>query len=191
MINRMLLLLIMAGFTACKSDAPVPKPRAYPRVTFPERKVKTFSYQDCPFTFEFPDYAVVDTLEEPCWFDLFIPVLDARVHCSYMPVRSRAEFDELVRDAFVIANKINERANYMEESRVQNAQGIGGLKMEWTGPAASPVHFFLSDTTQHFFRAALYYNTQARPDSLAPITLFLKEDIERMIQSFSWTSRGE
>jgi hypothetical protein len=48
------------------------------------------------------------------------------------------------------------------------------------------MQFFLTDTTRHFFRGALYFNTQARPDSLAPVTAFLKEDIAVMINSFEW-----
>ncbi len=89
-------------------------------------------------------------------------------------------------DAFLIATKINERANYMEEMPVRNAQGVGGLRLTWTGPAASPIHFFLTDTTTHFFKAALYFDSKVQPDSLAPIASFIKSDIDTLISSFRW-----
>jgi len=69
---------------------------------------------------------------------------------------------------------------------VGNKNGVEGLIMEFTGPAASPMHFYLSDTTEHFLKGSLYFNTQARPDSLAPVTEFIKTDIAGIINSFSW-----
>jgi gliding motility-associated lipoprotein GldD len=115
-----------------------------------------------------------------------MPRFEARIHCSYVPVNNRAKYNDLVRDAFVIANKINERANYMEEMRISNAQGVGGLSLAFSGPAASPFHYFLTDTTQHFFKAALYFDAKVQPDSLAPIVAFIQKDIEEMIATFSW-----
>lgn len=176
-------IYLMAG---CREKDPMPKPRAYPRVEFPERHYVTYDSATCPFTFEYPDFAQIRNKDEDCWFDLFIPSLSARIHCSYLPVKDRADFDDLVQDAFVIAARINERASYMEETRLKNAQGVNGLILEWTGPAASPVHFFLTDSTHHFFKAALYFDSKVQPDSLAPVAAFIREDIQQMINTFSW-----
>ena len=187
-MKHLTLFLIMIAFTvvACKNEPPAPRPRAYPKIEFPERG--TVQYQDpaCPFTFAYPKYAEVSPKDETCWFDLFMPTFNARLHCSYVPVTPEKGFTDLVRDAFVIAGKINERANYMTESRVQNAHGTGGLILDWTGPAASPVHFYLSDTTHHFFKAALYFDARVQPDSLAPMVEFIKQDIDSLIATFEW-----
>jgi gliding motility-associated lipoprotein GldD len=115
-----------------------------------------------------------------------MPAFKARVHCSYLAVENRAKFDDLVRDAYVIADRINDRANYMEENRILNPQGISGVMLTWTGPAASSLHFFLTDTTKHFFKAALYFDSKVQPDSLAPIQKFIREDIDHMISTFEW-----
>ncbi len=187
-MNRIVIFifLISMGFVACKSDPLPPRPRAYPRIDFPERTTTRYEVQDCPYTFDFPAYAQISEKETSCWFDLYMPTFEARLHCSYVPITEEKGFTELVRDAFLIAGKINERANYMTESRVQNAQGVGGLILDWTGPAASPVHFYLSDTTTHFFKAALYFDTKVQPDSLAPIVQFIKQDIDSLIATFEW-----
>src|SRR5690606_35081053 len=145
-----------------------------------------FERADCPLSFDYPAFAEIVQREEPCWFDIHIPQFRANLHCSYMPVTSREAFDDLVFDAFVIATKINERANAMEEARISNPNGVGGLALRWSGPAASPVHFFLTDTTQHFFKASLYFESRTAPDSLAPIVDFLMTDIDSLIASFSW-----
>ena len=57
------------------------------------------------------------------------PIFKARLHCSYLPVKDRASFDDMVNDTYTIAGKINERSNYMEESRIKNANGVGGLQL--------------------------------------------------------------
>ena len=184
-----MILACVQLLVACTADAPTPKPRAYPRVEYPDRTFTSFSEPECPFSFEYPTYAQVEKKQNekhPCWFDLAMPTLKARVHCSYIPVSNRAEFDELVRDSYTIADKINARANYMEDNLIRTKQGIAGLILKWTGPAASPMHFILTDTVNHFFKGALYFEAEVKPDSLAPISAFIEEDINKMIQSFAW-----
>ncbi|MFN4080861.1 MAG: hypothetical protein ACK4NS_08160, partial [Saprospiraceae bacterium] len=69
------LALIFAA-PAC-SDAPeIPKPRAFPRVIYPEKRWTLFSEKGCPFEFEAPAYAVVEhdttffdqRAGSDCWF---------------------------------------------------------------------------------------------------------------------------
>jgi gliding motility-associated lipoprotein GldD len=181
-----LLFSLSIGVAGCQHAASSPKPRAYPRIEYPVRNYISYTETECPFHFEYPDYAEIRKREEMCWFDLFMPAFNARIHCTYVPVENRAKFDDLVNDAYVIADRINARANYMEDSRIMNAQGVGGVTLTWTGPAASPMHFFLTDTTQHFFTAALYFDSKVNPDSLAPIAKFIKQDINHMISTFNW-----
>ena len=190
MIRFLILISITSlGLSACQHPTGSPKPRAYPRVEYPERNYTGYIDGKCPFQFEYPDYAEIKKKDEMCWFDMFMPAFGARIHCSYVPLKSRAQFDDLVNDAFVIARRINERANYMQESRIVNPRGIGGLALEWSGPAASPIHFFLSDTTHHFFKAALYFDSKVKPDSLEPIVKFIRKDIDHMISTFNWEKK--
>ncbi len=184
--NLSLVFILSIVIAGCQHSANSPKPRAYPKIEYPQRNYISYTEEECPFQFEYPDYAQVRKRDEKCWFDLFMPSFNARIHCTYVPVENRAKFDDLVNDAYVIADRINARANYMEDSRIINPHGISGVTLTWTGPAASPMHFFLTDTTQHFFTAALYFDSKVNPDSLAPIAKFIKEDINHMISTFNW-----
>ncbi|MDQ3017698.1 MAG: hypothetical protein M3R25_13390 [Bacteroidota bacterium] len=184
-----LVTIISLFMIGCQETSPTPKPRAYPKIEFPERKYRVYEMQGCPVKFEYPSYAQIKPKEQACWFDLVISSLNARIHCSYIQVNNREGFDDLVGDAFVIADKINERSNYMEQALIGNDHDVNGLMFIWTGPAASPVHFFLSDTMHHFFKAALYFDSKVNPDSLAPISAFIREDINHMITSFEWKTK--
>lgn len=195
MIFTLLLYGTLCITYGCQESAVhVPKPRAYPRVIFPSRSYVDFRQDECPLTFRYPDYMHVirranffdEKPRHPCWFDLDAPALGAKIHCSYYPIESGKGFDELVSDAFKMADRINQRANYMDEIRVANLHGVSGLLMEFSGSAASPLHFYLTDSTQHFLKASLYYQSKVIPDSLDPLTHFLREDLAVIINSMTF-----
>jgi gliding motility-associated lipoprotein GldD len=183
------LFIVFVFVSGCTDKQNIPKPRAYPKVEYPEKKYILFDSAACPVNFEYPAYAEIINKAEDCWFDLYIDTFDARIHCSYMPIDNQADFDDLISDSYEIADRINARANYMEDSRIKTEQGISGVLFEWSGPAASNMHFFLTDSTQHFFRGALYFDSKVQIDSLAPIAAFLKEDIQHLISTFKWRNQ--
>ena len=197
-LSLVLLCSLFLGLTitlaSCGEDSvDNPKPRIFPKVVYPERDYQEFELDVCPFTFEFPVYAHIDTDKSffgedplhPCWFDIVIENFDARIYMSYYPIESRADFDKFISDAYKIANQINQRSDYMDEFIVSREE-TGGMILEFEGHAASPMHFFLTDTTNHFLRGALYFNTSVRPDSLHPIIEFLKVDVAHTISTFKW-----
>lgn len=193
----LLLFLVGSCLLACQEELPSPKPRSFPKVSFPERAYQSFDTSYCAFTFEYPTYATVeqDTAffdeapADPCWFDVYFPDYNGRIHFSYYPVRGDESWEDLRNDAFEMADVHQKRANYIEELPISKEGGVGGLAFAINGPAASPFQFFLTDSSKHFLRAALYFNTQARPDSLEPIVEFVKEDIDHLIETFAWQTR--
>ena len=182
--------------TACEDHIAIPKPRAYPRVEYPASGYKPFDAAYCNFTFEMPVYAVTeqDTSffdkkpTEACWFNLTVPALNAKIYCSYYSIANHAAFDTLVQDAFIMTQKHNVKANYIEEIPVHRPlDKVHGIVFNVEGPAASSYQFFLTDSTRHFLRGALYFNTQAKPDSLAPVIAFMKKDLNHLIQTLQWS----
>lgn len=193
------LLVIFLLMAACQESVPVPKPRAYPRVIYPEKAYIPFDQGYCNFTFDLPKYARVehDTVffnekaKSDCWFNIRVPQLNAKIYCSYYPIASRKDFDELVKDAYELTNKHNVKASYIDEIPIKrDADHVYGVVFNVEGPAASSYQFFLSDSTRNFLRGALYFNTQARPDSLAPVVAFMRQDLDRMVQTLKWGKDG-
>ena len=62
----LLLLLLVLCQTACEDRVYVPKPRAYPRVVYPEKTYRPFDASYCHFTFDMPTYATIDP-DTPFW----------------------------------------------------------------------------------------------------------------------------
>jgi len=181
-------------WVSCQGPVQTPKPRAYPKVEYPSRDFLRFEEGYCDFTFERPVYTQVvkDTAffnqepNHPCWFNLHYPAFDCNVYCSYYPISKETPFEKLSADAFRLAMEHNRKATYIDEHEIRNPKGIGGFVFDLEGPVATPFQFFLSDSTTHFFRGALYFNTQVRPDSLAPVYAFVKQDIAHLINTFEW-----
>ena len=192
--STLTIVVCLLFAAACTDRAPTPKPRMYPRIEFPQKTYQQFAETYCPFSFEYPAYGKIvqqtsffeERPSHPCWFDIVIDSLNARIHCSYYSVDSRADYDQLVDDAYNIANKINQRSNYMEDMQVSNARGVSGIIMEFTGPAASPMNFYLTDTSRHFLRGSLYFNARVDVDSLKPVADFLKADVAHLVNTFAW-----
>ena len=80
------------------------------------------------------------------------------------------------------------KASSIENKIYENPEKrIYGLTYTIAGvDAASPYQFYLTDSTKHFIRGALYFNTIPNNDSLAPVIEFLKEDINHLIETFEW-----
>ncbi|MCD4731953.1 MAG: hypothetical protein K8R74_15210, partial [Bacteroidales bacterium] len=80
------------------------------------------------------------------------------------------------------------KASSIENQQYQNdISKVYGLTYTIFGvAAASPYQFYLTDSTDHFVRGALYFNAVPNNDSLAPVIAFLKDDINHMIETFKW-----
>jgi len=63
---------------------------------------------------------------------------------------------------------------------------VYGLLFEIDGPVASPIQFFLTDSTTHFLRGSLYFKDVVNRDSIQPVFEFVKEDLEVFFESFTW-----
>lgn len=192
------LLLGLVAFSCGEHEVSVtPKPRTYPKVEYPVKRYQVFDRDQCNFVFEFPTYAQVvrdssglteAERKSSCWFDLYFPAFDGRLHCSYYRIGQNKSFEELKTDAFEMADYHNKRANYIEELKINRFDAdVDGFVFSIEGPAATPFQFYLTDNETHFFRASLYFDTEVRPDSIAPIYKFVREDMMKIIETFEWT----
>ena len=191
----LLLVFLLSG---CDEYTSVPKPRAYPRVVYPEKGYKPFDESYCHFTFDQPIYSTIEhdttffdeKAKDDCWFNITVRQLNAKIYCSYSPIRNRKEFDELVKDSYEMTNKHNVKASFIEELRVDRSEDdVYGVVFNVEGPAASSYQFFLTDSVRNFVRGALYFNTEARPDSLAPVVRFMRQDLDRLVGTLKWNDR--
>ncbi len=190
------LTLCCFCFSCGEEQVYLPKPRMYPKITFPSGDKQLFDPSYCEMTFEYPSYAKIEQDNyffegkpvDPCWFNMQFEDLLGTLHCSYIPIENRAHYDKLINESFRLVEEHNTKANYRQEEYIQNKNGVGGLYFTLGGEVATNMQYILTDTTTHFFRASLYFNSKVRPDSIRPIYEFVKQDVDEMIESFDWKS---
>ncbi len=95
-----------------------------------------------------------------------------------------AEFMEETRE---LAYKHAIKANAIEEQLLINqGEEVYGTVYRIEGNAASPIQFFLTDSSRHFLRGALYIRATPDIDSLRPVIEFLERDVIHLIETTTW-----
>ncbi len=167
-----------------------PKPRGFYRIVFPKHSYQGYNTA-CPYTFSYPAYAVIEPDKargaRPCWVNMQFPQFKATLHLSYEAVTSKAKFNELVEDAHTFAFKHTVKATGIDEGTIHYPdRRVYGIYYTIDGNAASSAQFYLTDSTRHYLRGALYFNSEPRLDSIQPVLNFIKQDMAVMIKSFKW-----
>lgn len=179
--------LLMVCLAACNEDY-VPKPRGFQRITLPEHTYTTYS-SDCGFTFETPTYSVVKIDNHPtaekCWYNVNYTPFDATLHLSYKDFKTTDDLVKLTEDSRTMVYKHTIKADEIYETQIGNAY-LNGMLYELSGNTATNFQFFVHDSSGHFMRGALYFNSKTNNDSIAPSMAHLKADILHSLESLRW-----
>jgi gliding motility-associated lipoprotein GldD len=183
---------MLLGLIACGEKATQPKPHAYPRVYYPQKKYQKFDTV-APFSFLYPTYARIVEHEDylsglnPYWYNLNYLPFNATLHLSYKEFKDRGEFDKLFEDTRKLAYKHDIKAEEIDQIDVHNTTtNTTGIIYELKGNTATNLNFYISDGKKHFLRGALYFNAKTEIDSIQPVFEFLKYDIIKMIETTKW-----
>lgn len=176
-------------FTSSCTENYTPKPRAYFRITLPENSYQQFD-NDCPFKFEYSKYSIIDysrvNKSNPCWFNIYYPKFNAKVHFSYVPDVADS-INKYMEQSRGLAMKHIARANDIQENIIMDdSSKVYGTTYNFEGSTATCFQFFLTDSVNHFFRGALYFESVPNPDSTLPVETFIKKDLDHLIQTFEW-----
>ncbi|MFW5754337.1 MAG: gliding motility lipoprotein GldD [Marinilabiliaceae bacterium] len=172
---------------ACSNSNP-PKPRGYFRITFPEKEYSQID-TTLPYQFERPEYARLKPDKEaegqPYWGNLVFPRFEAKIHLSYKEIEDNLY--QLYEDNRELAFKHTVKADAIKERMFESQENnVYGILYEIQGNTASPVQFYVTDSTKHFLRGSLYFNTVPNKDSIAPVLDFIREDIVHMMETLKW-----
>lgn len=194
MKNRLSILLVALAIifvaASCNNNENyLPKPRGYFRIDLPEKaytKVDTIER----YSFECPDYAFVTpdpySPNEKNWVNIEMPTFKGSIHLTHKPVNGN--LGEYLEDVHTMVVKHLQKANGMRDSLIVNDEHkVYGMFIEMDGKGvATPMQFYLTDSTKNFVRGALYFNFKPENDSMQPVINFIRKDIDHLIETFEW-----
>lgn len=172
-----------------EEERPLPKPKGYFRIDLPEKDYVVVDTLE-RYAFEIPSYALVTpdlySPQEKNWVNVEMPRFKASIHLTHKEVKGN--LGVYLEDVHTMITKHLQKANGMNDSVIINPeQKVYGMLIEMDGKGvATPLQFYLTDSTANFVRGALYFNFVPNNDSMQPVIDYIRQDIDRMIQTFEW-----
>jgi gliding motility-associated lipoprotein GldD len=167
-----------------------PKPKGYNRIDLPAQTYQPLNAQH-PYSFEYSSHAKVrpdsSRIAQPHWLHIIYPTLGADVQLTYKDIQGSDKIlNDLVEDARKLTGKHQIKAYSIEETEVKTPTGDMASVFELEGEVPSQFQFYVTDSTKHFLRGALYFRTATQNDSLAPVIEFIKRDVIHMLNTLKW-----
>lgn len=188
-----ILLLVQAIFmVACIDKEPpnTPKPKGYFRLSTPNA---TYVKWDSlvPFTFEYSksaQFSIPKNEKKTYWMDLYYPQYNASLKMTLMPLQNNLRELIVNEEKMLMFHVENRKADDILYSQISdNNSKLYGQIYEIIGKgAATPLKFWLTDSTNYYVRATLYFNFTPNNDSLEPVIKYLKKDVLRLIDTWEW-----
>lgn len=189
-IKGFLTLIILGSWilSGCETDF-LPKPKGYNRIDLPAAE-----YQTLPDTFPYQfDYSVharllKDTswISEPYWIDLHYPYFNAFVQITYKPINQDSVVESYLNDSYRLTSQHNVKAYAIDERILYLKSGNVASVTELEGDVPTQFQFHITDSSRHFIRGALYFETATKNDSLSPAIEYIKSDLIHLLNSLEW-----
>ena len=217
--NNILIWLALAAmlFAGCGGGDYTPKPQAFLRIDMPEHNywlvdslcshpgdtlihgndtmiAITGSCKTFPFTFEANQCIELKEKDAPKgeeWVDLVYPQWDGVVFLTYKRLNGTADLrgqtdtsSRMLERHYKLSSGVEEQGYEDHDNRV-----YGTVYYLHGNKVASTMQFWLTDSTRHFLRGALYLNRTPNNDSLAPVLNYIQEDIEHLVETLRWRNK--
>lgn len=188
---KKLIIPLFAFFLLGCADDPLPKPKAYLRLEYPQPDYKR-TQLDIPFTFDKNDLSKsISTIKRNATdgsigVDVEYPNMKGTIYLSYKKVTD-SNLTDLLIDAQNLTQKHTMKADEIEGDIYENpSKKVYGMFYEVGGDAASQSQFYVTDSINHFLSGSLYFYAKPNYDSIYPAAVYLKNDIKRIMESLEW-----
>jgi gliding motility-associated lipoprotein GldD len=205
-----IFLIGLVTVLSCNSNF-TPKPRSYYKIDFPKRAYQVFKENGFPYEFEYPVYANISkeydsSGSNPYWINVNFEKFNGRIYLSYKSIKGNSiykvktengyrdssiknNFDVLREEAYKLTYKHTVKASGIVDSMFSTNNGSSGVYFYVAGDAATSRQFYISDTSTHFIRGALYFDASPNSDSLSVVSDFLDADMKHLINTFKWKGK--
>lgn len=179
---RNILIIFCIFLVSCNSET-LPKPKGFLSLNYPESKYQKLTVER-PYSFEVSEEATVKELPKN-WLKIEYPKLKASVDITYRPVNNNLK--ELLMEAEKLVFEHTIKAEQISSNDYDNKdRKVYGKLFDITGNSASQVQFHVTDSTNHFLKASLFFYIKPNYDSILPAVDYVKKDMVKIIETLEW-----
>ncbi len=190
-MNRVFLIFVL-GLLACEPTY-TPKPLGLNAIELPEQVYKLWDNASKPYLFEINKVAEVNDYTTPLikksdhYVTVDYPTLGGKCYLTYKAVHNNLDtLNSLIMNSFRLADGHNVKATGIDSEVISREKGRYAISIILEGEVSSQYQFYVHDSTNHFIRGALYFETATKNDSLAPVIDYVKKDINHIIKTIEW-----
>lgn len=190
-LKRLILFFFTTVFFSCGDD-PLPKPKGYLRLEYPDAKYIRIN-PDLPFGFEKNMLATditnkrLEDTRESYGLNIEYSKLKGTIYLTYKKIGNREDLIQYLRDAQNFTQEHTRKADEITEQVYEDKnRKVYGMFYEVGGNAASQSQFYVTDSVNHFLIGSLYFYAKPNYDSILPAAEYLKKDIRQIMETLKW-----
>lgn len=183
-----IVVFIICALLLISCNDYLPKPAGYPRIDRVKNELNTFTCPD--FSFSYPASVEIKEVKKEAesgfWFNMIYSEYDAIIYCTYLPV-DKVNLRSLLNESYHLAySHVSKADGILQTQFTDSLYHISGIIYDIKGAVASPVQFYVTDSTSSFLRGSLYFNQRVKTDSIAPVVKIIREDIVEIMETLRW-----
>jgi len=190
-MNKIISLLVVFSILLCScSDSNLPKQTAFLRIEFQEPKYFAFKDINHPIKFYYNASATEIKTENPNQLSLIYPKINCSVDLFIQKLNNSKDFDDNFSDFSLLLDTHSKKSNgvFMREYEDLNNRIFSKI-YEISGGVASPIQFYITDSTSNFIKGSLNLKFKSNYDSIFPSIQYVKNDIFVLVESLNWRSK--
>ena len=184
-------ILFLFGFLlflfSCDETNYLPKEKGFLRLEFEKPTYDTFSNESSGLNFIYNDaYSTFEIVSDEK-IVLGYKDIKIRIVLSDVGLENLSSFEESIQNFYMFLEPHRKKSNQISIKEFTSADNNRFAKVfEMRGPVASPLQFYVTDSTNHFLFGSMNIMEKSDYDSIYPSIMYVKNDIFSIIESVNW-----
>ena len=189
-------ILFLFGFLlflfSCDETNYLPREKGFLRLEFEKPTYDTFSNESSGLNFIYNDaYSTFEIVSDEK-IVLGYKDIKIRIVLSDVELESLSSFEESIQNFYMFLEPHRKKSNQISIKEFTSADNNRFAKVfEMRGPVASPLQFYVTDSTNHFLFGSMNIMEKSDYDSIYPSIMYVKNDIFSIIESVNWGGVNE
>tara|TARA_B100000900_G_scaffold181937_1_gene154342 strand:- start:3691 stop:4290 length:600 start_codon:yes stop_codon:yes gene_type:complete len=169
------------------NDSNLPKQKGFLRIDFEEPSYSLLNDKEIPFEFYYNSTSVIVNQISSKTLKLNYEKLGMSLDLSINKLYDNGEFLSYLSDFNLLLDSHTKKSNgfFLKEYENINYSTYGKI-YEFRGNVASPIQFYITDSTSNFISGSINLKFKSNYDSIFPSIQYIKDDILFLFQSINW-----